>query len=119
MLTTDCIFLENELMDVVRLFKSRPLCVKHSFRFENGAFYNDFAVDGQAYSFKDEGQVSDEIEYKRLERRFAKLGLYAILSDLYGEKMPWGALTGIRPTSSRTPKRRRAEISFRSLKKCG
>ena len=98
MLTTDCIYLENELMDVVRLFKSRPLCVKHSFRFENGAFYNDFAVDGQAYSFKDEGQVSDEIEYKRLERRFAKLGLYAILSDLYGEKMPWGALTGIRPT---------------------
>ena len=115
MLTTDCIFLENELMDVVRLFKSRPLCVKHSFRFENGAFYNDFAVDGQAYSFKDEGQVSDEIEYKRLERRFAKLGLYAILSDLYGEKMPRASV----PPSSRTPKRRRAEISFRSLKKCG
>lgn len=98
MLTTDCDFLENELMDVVRLFKSRPLCVKHSFRFENGSFYNDFIVDGQAYFFKDEGQVSDQVEYKRLERRFAKLGLYVILSDLYGEKMPWGALTGIRPT---------------------
>jgi oxygen-independent coproporphyrinogen-3 oxidase len=33
-----------------------------------------------------------------LERRFAKLHLYEILSGKYGEKMPWGALTGIRPT---------------------
>lgn len=98
MLTTNCAFLENELMDVVRLFKSRPLSVNHSFRFENGIFYNDFLVDGQAYSFKDEGQVSGEIEYKRLERRYGKLGLYAALSEKYGEKMPWGALTGIRPT---------------------
>lgn len=30
MLTTDCGFLENELMDVVRLFKSRPQSVTHA-----------------------------------------------------------------------------------------
>ncbi len=98
MLTTDCGFLENELMDVVRLFKSRPQSVEHFFRYENGVFYNRFVVDGEEYSFQDEGQVSGEIEYKRLERRFGKLGLYRILSDRCGEKMPWGALTGIRPT---------------------
>ena len=98
MLTTDCGFLENELMDVVRLFKSRPQSVTHAFRFDGGVFYNDFVVDGKAYSFKDEGQGCDEIEFKRLERRFGKLGLYAILSELYKEDMPWGALTGIRPT---------------------
>ena len=98
MLTTDCGFLENELMDVVRLFKSRPESVTHAFRFDGGVFYNDFVVDGKAYSFKDEGQGCDEIEFKRLERRFGKLGLYAILSELYKEDMPWGALTGIRPT---------------------
>lgn len=98
MLTTDCVFLENELMDVVRLFKNRPSFVSHSFRFENGIFYNDFTVDGKNYFFKDEGQVRDEIEFKRLERRFGKLGLYEILSELNQEKMPWGALTGIRPT---------------------
>ena len=98
MFTTDCKFLENELLDVVRLFKRRPENLTHSFRFEEGVFFNDFSVDGKAYSFEDRGQVFDELEYKRLERRFAKLRLYKILSAQYQEKMPWGALTGIRPT---------------------
>ncbi|MBQ8657583.1 MAG: coproporphyrinogen dehydrogenase HemZ [Clostridia bacterium] len=98
MLTTDCKFLENELLDAARLFKSRPQSVVHSFRFENGVFYNDFSVDGENYSFRDEAEVFDELHYKRLERRFAKLALYKILSKKYGEKTPWGALTGIRPT---------------------
>ena len=96
--TTDCKFLENELLDVVRLFKRRPEALAHSFRYEEGVFFNDFTVDGQSFFFKDEGQVCDELEFKRFERRFAKLRLYEILSDIYQEKMPWGALTGIRPT---------------------
>lgn len=98
MFTTDCQFLENELLDVVRLFKQRPENLTHSFSFTEGVFRNDFVVDGRAFSFEDRGQVCDELEFKRLERRFAKLRLYGILSDLYAEKMPWGALTGIRPT---------------------
>lgn len=98
MFTTDCKFLENELLDVVRLFKRRPETLSHSFRFEGGVFCNDFTVDGKAYSYKNTGQVCDELEFKRLERRFAKLRLYEILSEKYQEQMPWGALTGIRPT---------------------
>ena len=98
MFKTDCQFLENELLDVVRLFKRRPENITHSFRFEEGVFHNAFEVDGQAFFFEDRGQVRDELEFKRFERRFAKLRLYHILSDLYGEEMPWGALTGIRPT---------------------
>ena len=98
MFTTDCNFLENELLDVVRLFKRRPQELAHSFRFDKGVFYNAFSVDGQEVVFEDRGQVCDELEFKRLERRFAKLHLYEILANLYGEEMPWGALTGIRPT---------------------
>ncbi len=98
MFTTNCAFLENELLDVARLFKRRPENLTHSFRFEEGVFYNDFIVDGREFFFKDRGQVCDELLFKRLERRFAKLRLYQILSELYKEKMPWGALTGIRPT---------------------
>ena len=98
MLITDCAFLENELLDVARLFQNRPEKIVHSFRFQDGVFYNDYEIDGVAYSFKDVGQVCDELHFKRLERRYAKLALYAILSEKYGEKMPWGALTGIRPT---------------------
>ncbi len=98
MLTTNCAFLENELLDVARLFKRRPETIVHAFRFEEGVFYNDFEVDGEKFSFEDRGQVSNELIFKRLERRFAKLRLYDILSQRYGEEMPWGALTGIRPT---------------------
>ena len=98
MFTTDCKFLENELLDVVRLFKRRPENLDHSFTYAEGVFCNTFTVDGKTYTFQDKGEVCDELEYKRLERRFAKLRLYGILSEIYGEKMPWGALTGIRPT---------------------
>ncbi len=98
MFVTNCAFLENELLDVVRLFKTRPSEITHSFSYKEGVFFNDFTIDGQPFSFEDRGQVCDELIYKRLERRFAKLRLYEILSALYGEKMPWGALTGIRPT---------------------
>ncbi|MBQ8291385.1 MAG: coproporphyrinogen dehydrogenase HemZ [Clostridia bacterium] len=98
MITTDCAFLENEIADILRLFKTRPETVKHSFRFDGGVFYNAFEVDGDTFAFEDKGQVCDELLLKRLERRFAKLRLYEILSEKYGEKMPWGALTGIRPT---------------------
>ena len=99
MLTTNCAFLENEILDVARLFKNRPDCITHQFRYEDsGVFYNRFEVDGAVYAFEDRGQVCGELQLKRLERRFAKLHLYEILSEKYGEKMPWGALTGIRPT---------------------
>ncbi len=96
--TTDCKFLENELLDVVRLFKRRPENLQHSFHMEGDVFCNDFIVDNQSFSFKDRWQVRDELELKRFERRFSKLRLYEILSEKYNEKMPWGALTGIRPT---------------------
>ena len=95
---TNCAFLENELMDVVRLFKNRPNEIQHTYRYENGVFFNDFLIDGESFFFKDSGQVCDELEFKRFERRFAKLALYEILSEKYKEEMPWGALTGIRPT---------------------
>ncbi len=96
--TTDCAFLENELLDVVRLFKRRPQSLCHAFSYTEGVFFNTFTVDGETFIFEDRGQVCDELHFKRLERRFAKLRLYQILSQSYQEKMPWGALTGIRPT---------------------
>ena len=98
LLKTDCAFLENELLDVVRLFKKRPASIVHSFRFEDGVFYNFFEVDEKAYSFERHGQVTNEIVFKRLEKRYAKLALFEILQSISPERMPWGALTGIRPT---------------------
>ena len=96
--TTDCQFLENELLDVVRLFKRRPEVLTHSFAYKEGVFCNSFSVDNHNFYYEDRDTVRDELEFKRLERRYAKLRLYQILSATYEEKMPWGALTGIRPT---------------------
>lgn len=96
--TTDCKFLENELLDVVRLFKRRPEVLTHSFAYKEGVFCNSFSVDNQDFYYEDRDTVRGELEFKRLERRFAKLRLYQILSATYKETMPWGALTGIRPT---------------------
>ena len=96
--TTDCNFLENELLDVVRLFKRRPEVLTHSFAYKEGVFCNSFSVDNQDFYYEDRDTVRGELEFKRLERRFAKLRLYQILSATYKETMPWGALTGIRPT---------------------
>ena len=96
--TTDCAFLENELLDVVRLFKRRPEVLTHSFTYKEGVFCNAFSVDGKDFYYEDGGHVQGELEFKRLERRYAKLRLYQILSAEYQESMPWGALTGIRPT---------------------
>ena len=79
MLITDCKFLENELLDVARLFKSRPNCVRHSFTHENGVFKNDFEIDGERYAFENTANAPSELLFKRLERRFAKLALYKIL----------------------------------------
>ena len=97
-MVTNCTFLENELYDVARLFKSRPDTLTHSFAYENGVFKNAFEVDGAKYAYEDRADFSGELEFKRKEKLFAKLRLYRILSEKYGETMPWGALTGIRPT---------------------
>ena len=98
MVITDCSYIENEIEDIVRLFKHRPNEIKHTFRKEGEVFYNAFLVDGERFCFEDRAQVRDELLEKRYERRFSKLRLYEILSAKYAEKMPWGALTGIRPT---------------------
>lgn len=39
-----------------------------------------------------------ELQAVRLRKRYAKIALYRVLSRVTGKAMPWGSLTGIRPT---------------------
>ena len=99
MLTSDLPFLPPELMDVVRLFEgAEQLSVEHHGAYRNGVFYNRFVVDGQVYESERAAAAEDALTYKSLCKRYAKLALYRILSERTGETLPWGALTGIRPT---------------------
>ena len=84
-------------MDVVRAFNAEECDFVHYFSYANGKFLNCVQFEGKIYDFENGQEVEDDLEYRRFAKRFAKLAFYKVLSQKYGE-LPWGALTGIRPT---------------------
>lgn len=98
MLTTNTEFLYPELMDVVRLFGADAPDLSHSFLYAEGNFINTIVADGREFAYREEWNCANELEFKRYAKRFAKLAVYRVLHTLTGKSMPWGALTGIRPT---------------------
>ena len=97
-LTTDAPFLQAELMDVMRLFGADAPKAEHTFAADGDRFLNTVRIGGKEYTFCERQPYEGEIEFKRYARRFAKLALYEALKAETGRSMPWGALTGIRPT---------------------
>lgn len=85
-------------MDVIRLFDAEDESFGHYFEYTNGNYINHIEYGGEIYDFSDFAETQDEVEYKRYARRFAKLAFYNLLSEKKSVKMPYGALTGIRPT---------------------
>ncbi len=99
MMTTNEPFLQPELMDVVRLFDGADaLAIGHIFSYDGAVFENTVTVDGRSFSRRDAFSVQSELEFKSMAKRFSKLALYEALSAVTGKRLPWGALTGIRPT---------------------
>ncbi len=85
-------------MDVVRLFNAEDEVFGHHFEYSAGNYFNCIEYGGNFYDYKNTVYTEDEIEFKRYAKRFAKLAFYNLLSQVKGVKMPYGALTGIRPT---------------------
>lgn len=54
--------------------------------------------DGLSHQEKADVHGVDELQKVRLKKRFAKLCVYNLLVQVTGKSMPWGSLTGIRPT---------------------
>ncbi|MBQ7235858.1 MAG: coproporphyrinogen dehydrogenase HemZ [Clostridia bacterium] len=100
MIDTNLPNLESELMEVVNLFDGGDaLNIKHRFSESENKFVNTVTVNGKVYAYGNLVlNISGEIEKKRLLKRYAKLSLYKGLSKFFGIELPWGALTGIRPT---------------------
>lgn len=99
MLISDQAFLQPELMDVVRLFEGADeVNLTHEMHYEDETFFNRFVLDGREAKFENAARAEGELVYKSLAKRYAKLGLYRILSEKFEKQLPWGALTGIRPT---------------------
>lgn len=61
-----------------------------------------YAVEGVGFSTEKVAEtyipVNGDVHDKALVRNPLKLALYNMLSDYTGRKLPWGSLTGIRPT---------------------
>ena len=94
----NCEWLLPEIMDVVRLFNAQDETFGHHFEYSAGNYFNCIEYGGNFYDYKNTVFTEDEIEFKRYAKRFAKLAFYNLLSNAKGVKMPYGALTGIRPT---------------------
>lgn len=99
MIDTDLQYLQSELIEVVNLFDgANDLRIKHRFKESEGKVVNTVTVDGKVYAYGNLVRYDNELEKKRLVKRYAKLSLYKGLSKHLGIDLPWGALTGIRPT---------------------
>ena len=119
MLTTNTDFLYPELMDVVRLFGDEQPDIRHEFVSVGDRFLDTVEIGGHVDHYEERMVFSGDLEFRRYAKRFSKIAVYESLRRVTGRSMPWGALTGIRPT-----KLAYAEIAagrdFRVLfKKCG
>ncbi len=99
MIDTNLPNFESELIEVINLFGGDEIKVRHRFTESENKFVNTITVNGKVYAYGNlVRNVADEIEKKRLMKRYAKLSLYKGLSAFFSKSLPWGALTGIRPT---------------------
>ncbi len=111
MIDTDLTYLESELKEVINLFDGADaVSIRHRFKESENKFVNTITVNGKIYAYGNlTGNIVDEIEKKRLLKRYAKLSLYKALSKYFEKELPWGALTGIRPT----------KLAYQQLEKAG
>ena len=98
MLNTNCEYLKQEIMDVLRAYDMQDEDFTHYFSYSGGKFFNTIEYRFEFYDFEDSFNPLNDLEYKRYAKRYAKLAFYKVLSKAKGIELPWGALTGIRPT---------------------
>ena len=98
MVKTDIERLEGELNEILNEFpNAQDLEIFLSFNEDENFNYTvKTPTESKNYSYKI--SYNGELERKRYLKRYAKLSLYDYLSTLFNMQLPWGALTGIRPT---------------------
>lgn len=110
MIDTDLVNLSADLAEEENLFSEyRKFDIKHRFSGSGNKIVNTVTVNGKTYAFGSLIDPKDDIERKRLIKRYAKLSIYKALSKITGAELPWGSLTGIRPT----------KLAYQSIEKDG
>lgn len=98
--------LEMEIVDLLRLFDKAlddGTVLYHEESFWSDICLNTFTIEenGKRESFGFENTVPQnltELKLKSFRKRFVKNNLYDLMSKRLNKKLPWGSLTGIRPT---------------------
>lgn len=84
---------------LIKLFGADEIKVLHTETDSESTITNAFDIDGvesqTSYSYDE--NIS-ELKKKSLRKRQAKIALYDVLSKKLNKSLPWGSLTGIRPT---------------------
>ncbi len=88
----------NDIQEVVNEFVDFSGDLDVSGKVSCGCFNVTVRISDKHYDYRYDYAPNGKTEEKRLQKRFLKLSAYKALSDYTGEKLPWGALTGIRPT---------------------
>lgn len=85
----------TELYDVARLFfgdDTPDIAIAETAR------VYDIVIDGNKYTFSYRNSEQSAMPIAHADGRLAKIALYDALNAHTGREMPWGALTGVRPT---------------------
>lgn len=92
---------ENELLNEVKLFfydLDSDVKIKHFTTLEGNNSFNEVVINDKKYTYNDVIAFCNEVEKTRYYHRSCKKAVYTSLKDFTGKFIPWGSLTGIRPT---------------------
>ncbi len=79
---------DNTMSDIVVKITQNSLTVENVAEFGGASFSNSFVIPSKCTA----------LELKRYKKRHAKIALYNCLKKIFPKEIPWGSLTGIRPT---------------------
>ncbi|MBE7074491.1 MAG: coproporphyrinogen dehydrogenase HemZ [Clostridiales bacterium] len=108
-ITTNETWLEQEIFDLIHLFMQetklddeKPF-VKFFMELDAQKLYKKFIIEfvdetKELEELSEIEKYKNELEKKRYIKRSVKSTLYKLLSEKFNKKLPWGCLTGIRPT---------------------
>lgn len=93
----------TEIQDVAKLFFDEVTLGDDGEIFltqnrEGDVFTYTATMHGKTCTAKADVCGTDQLQSVRLQKRYAKIALYNLLKEVTGKEMPWGSLTGIRPT---------------------
>lgn len=96
----------SDLGDMLRLFygdvsmsltEGDPV-FEHHFSDKDGQWTDTWKNEDHEYSLSSPAFEGTSVEVKRVRKRQVKQCLYLLLKKMTGMELPWGSLTGIRPT---------------------